>query len=361
MSDLRETALTQVHVEAGAKMVDFAGWSMPVWYEGATAEHHAIRQRAGLFDLGHMGQLIVTGADAAAALDWSLLLEASAMPEGRARYSMICDPSGGIIDDLIVYRLGPQRWMVVANSSNAAAVVQALHERFENHDDAQVVDETTDHGLIAIQGPDAAEILARLVDIDLGALRYYRIDEAAVAGHPVLVARTGYTGEDGFELFVETDAAPELWAMLLEAGGDRVERCGLAARDTLRLEAGMPLYGNELDRAVTPFDVGAGRLVNLERPSFAVEGLRAADGRRPLGLVGLAVTGRRPARDGYAVSHDGEQIGHVTSGALSPTLGTPIAMARVDRGLDVGSTVQVDVRGTPTDATVVELPFYTRP
>lgn len=358
---LRTTALTGLHEELGAKLVDFAGWSMPVWYEGATDEHHAVRQSAGLFDLGHMGELMVTGSGAGAALDHALLLNASAMPVGRARYTMITTDDGGIIDDLIVYRLDPERWMVVANASNAATVSAELRTRNVGFD-ATLNDDTDSWALIAIQGPQAADILQNLVDVDLTTIRYYRVDEAILLDQRALIARTGYTGEDGFELFVPGAMAVELWQSLAAAGGDRVRPCGLASRDTLRLEAGMPLYGNELTLDTTPYDVGSGRLVKADGPAHVgSEALRAASTAPHQYLVGLNVDGRRPARTGYDVAVDGASIGTVTSGTLSPTLERPIAMARVTKELAAGDRVTVDVRGKPVDATVTDLPFYTRP
>jgi aminomethyltransferase len=360
-STLRTTALTELHDSLGAKLVDFAGWSMPVWYDGATDEHLAVRASAGLFDLGHMGELFVSGPEAGAALDWAVLVDASAMPVGRARYSMICNEAGGIIDDLIVYRLADDRWMVVANASNAGVVADELRTRCASFD-AVVDDDTDDWALIALQGPQAADILQGLVDIDLSTIRYYRIDQAELLGQQAMVARTGYTGEDGFELFVPGDIAVDLWQALADAGGDRVRACGLASRDTLRLEAGMPLYGNELSLDTTPFDVGAGRLIKDDAPDHVGRQalVAAADGPHRH-LVGLFVDGRRPARAGYAVTRGGAAIGTVTSGALSPTLERPIAIASVDSALEVGDSVEIDVRGKPVAATVTGLPFYTRP
>ena len=363
MSGLRKTTLTELHGQLGAKLVDFAGWSMPVWYDGATEEHLAVRSSAGLFDLGHMGELFVRGPAAGAALDHALLVHASAMPVGRARYTMICDARGGIIDDLITYRLGADEFLVVANASNATAVFDELVARSAGFD-AVVADETDDWALIAIQGPESAEILQTVVSDDLSAIRYYRIDRLRLLGADTMVARTGYTGEDGFELFVRADAAIDVWEALTSAGGERVRPCGLAARDTLRLEAGMPLYGNELTIDTTPFDVGAARLVAADAVDVpdhvGRQELLAAAERPHQQLIGLLVDGRRPARAGYSVRRDGVDLGVVTSGALSPTLGRPIAMARVGEAVAAGTALHVDVRGTPVAATVVDLPFYQR-
>ena len=360
---LRTTALTELHESLGAKLVDFAGWSMPVWYDGATDEHLAVRASAGLFDLGHMGELFASGPEAGAALDWAVLVDASAMPVGRARYSMICNEAGGIIDDLIVYRLADDRWMVVANASNAGVVADELRTRCASFD-AVVDDDTDDWALIALQGPQAADILQGLVDIDLSTIRYYRIDQADLLGSEAMVARTGYTGEDGFELYVAPAAAPDVWAAATRAGEPHgLVPVGLAARDTLRLEAGMALYGNELDLTTTPFDARAGRMIKFDKPGDFVgrSALEALQGQPHRSLIGLRVDGKRPAREGYGVVAGDAQVGVLTSGTLSPTLGYPIALARIDAGVDPAATeLAVDVRGESTPAQAVDLPFYRR-
>ncbi len=368
----RRTPLAGVHEALGASMTDFAGWLMPLRYHSETAEHNAVRTAAGLFDLSHMGELMVTGDGAAAALDYALVGEASAIRPGRARYTMICAPDGGVIDDLIVYRLADTEYMVVANASNAAAVAGELTERARGHG-ADVTDRTDDYALIAIQGPRSAAILAGLTSTDLDQVRYYASYQAQVAGREALLARTGYTGEDGFELFVAPQDAGPLWQALTEAGGGQgLIPAGLAARDSLRLEAGMPLYGNELTRDVTPFDAGLGRVVKLDKPGDFVGKAalaRRAEAEPQRVLAGLAGQTRRVPRHGYAVLWEGERCGTVTSGAPSPTLGRPIAMAYLTpaaaaaaeaAGPD-GGPLAVDVRGRAEPAVLVPLPFYQRP
>jgi len=353
------------HEALGARLIEFAGWRMPVQYSGILDEHKAVRERVGLFDLSHMGELFVDGPEAGAALAAALVTDPPALALGRAHYSMICAPDGGILDDLIVYRLGEEGFLVVANAGNAAVVSDALAERLDGFD-AVLDDRSLATGLVAIQGPRSREALAPLTDVDLGALRYYAIAEGHVAGIAALVARTGYTGEDGFEVFVDTARTGELWDALLEAtrAYDGVP-VGLGARDTLRLEAGMPLYGNELDRTTTPYDAGLGRVVKLGKAGdfvgrSALERV-ARDGatRR---LVGLVVEGRGIARHGYPV-HAGERAsGVVTSGTQSPTLGVPIAMAYVAPGDgEPGTVVDVEIRDARVPARVVDLPFYRRP
>ena len=328
----KPSPLHAVHEELGASFTDFAGWSMPLRYGSELAEHRAVREAAGLFDLSHMGEIEVTGPQAAAALDYALVGNLSAVKPGRARYTMMVDADGGVLDDLVVYRLAEDRFMVVANASNAPTVAAELLSRSAGFD-AVVDDRSEVIALIAVQGPRSVEILGSITHTDLAALKYYASEPATVAGHEVLLARTGYTGEDGFELYIGGADAPELWRALTEAGAAHgLLAAGLACRDTLRLEAGMPLYGNELGVGLTPFDAGLGRVVKFEKDGDFVG--RAALERRKddevKTLVGLTGTGRRAARHGYPVLDEhGTPVGEVTSGALSPTLGYPIAMAYV--------------------------------
>ena len=364
---MQSTALVDRHRALGARLIEFAGWEMPVQYSGIVEEHRAVRGRAGLFDLSHMGELWIEGPEAGVALSAALVTDPASLKLGRAHYSMICAPDGGVIDDLIVYRPAEQRYLVVANASNAPVVSAELGSRIEGFD-AALDDASLRTSLVAIQGPRARDILAPHTDVDLGALRYYAMAEGRVDGTHAWVARTGYTGEDGFELFVDWDDAGAVWDLLMEAGTPAgLIAVGLGARDTLRLEAGMPLYGNELDRGTTPFDAGLGRVVKLEKPGDFVgrEALAAAlDRGRRKALVGMVVRGRGIARHGYPVRREGQDIacGTVTSGTASPTLGVPIAMAYVPPDMtEPGTMLDVEVRGAPVAAEVVALPFYTRP
>ncbi|MBF8289130.1 MAG: gcvT [Chloroflexi bacterium] len=362
---LHETALVDLHRSLGARLIEFGGWLMPVQYSGILDEHRAVRQRAGLFDLSHMGELFVEGPGAGDALAAALVSDPRKLTIGRAQYSMICADDGGIVDDLIVYRLGVERFLVVANAGNAAVVSDALTERIAGWD-ALLDDRSLATSLVAIQGPAAAAILATLTDVDLRSLRYYAIAEGMVGGVPSLVARTGYTGEDGFEVFTDWGRGPEVWAALASAGSAAgALPCGLGARDTLRLEAGMPLYGNELDRGTNPYEAGLGRVVKLEKPGDFVgrEALERATregiSRR---LVGLTVTGRGIARHGYPVRSHAGGIGVVTSGTQSPTLGRAIAMAYVNPADgEPGTILEVEVRDQGVAAEVVAMPFYRRP
>ena len=329
----RRSPLLPVHQRLGATLTEFAGWQMPLRYESETAEHRAVRTAAGMFDLSHMGEIAVTGAGAGAALDYALVGQPSALAPGRARYTMICAADGGVLDDLIVYRLSDAEFLVVANAANTAVVSRELSGRSAGFE-AGVTDQTADYALIAVQGPNAAAILAPVTDIDLAGVKYYASHDAVVCGRPVLLARTGYTGEDGFEMFCRPEDAEPLWTALTAAGAEHgLIPAGLAARDTLRLEAGMPLYGNELGADMTPFDAGLGRVVKLDKPGDFVgrAALAQRAGQPPRRvLAGLTVRGRRVPRHGYSVLWDAQARGAVTSGAPSPTLGVPIAMAYLD-------------------------------
>jgi len=363
-SAIHETPLARRHEALGARMIEFAGWRMPVQYSSILDEHRAVRERVGLFDLSHMAELVVEGAGAAEGLAGAVVSDPPALKVGRAQYSMICAPDGGVLDDLIIYRLADDRFMVVANAANAQVVSDALAERLDGSR-AVLDDQSLATGLVAVQGPRSVDVVAPLTDVDLTALRYYAIAEGRVAGITAHIARTGYTGEDGFEVFVDTRRTGELWDALLDgvraAGGSPI---GLGARDTLRLEAGMPLYGNELDTTTTPYDAGLGRVVKLGKPGdfvgrAALEAVAEHGPRRR--LVGLVVEGRGIARHGYPVMRDDTRTGVVTSGAPSPTLGVPIAMAYVAPADGEPETMlDIEIRDARVPARVVALPFYRR-
>jgi aminomethyltransferase len=361
---LRRTPLHDVHVELGARMVPFAGYEMPVQYTSIIEEHRTVRSAAGLFDLSHMGELEVRGGGAVAFLGNAIVSDPSTLVDGQAQYSMLCQPDGGIVDDLIVYRLAPDRFMVVCNASNRDAVVDHL-AGLPAGDDVRVEDRSDEIALIAPQGPAAASVLAGLTDVDLDGLENYHAAEGLVDGVPCIVARTGYTGEDGFELFCDADSARAVWDAVMAAGEARGLRpCGLGARDTLRLEAGMPLYGNELDRNTNPFEANLGRVVKLEKGDFvgrdALEAVKDAGPARK--LIGLQMVDNAIPRSGYEVRAGGRRTGRVTSGTLSPTLGTKIAMARVSADTaGLGNAFEVVVRDRPYRAEQVKLPFYRRP
>ena len=372
MSDPRYTPLRERHEALGASFTDFGGWQMPVRYTSDLAEHHAVRQSAGIFDISHMAEFTVRGSDAAGFLDYAVAGRLSALAIGKAKYSLLLAESGGIIDDVIVYRLQDDDFLIISNAGNREAVAAALSTRTEGFDVA-VQDVSDDYALIAVQGPHAEAILASTdaiadVSIPLAEQKYYAWASASYEGAPLLLARTGYTGEDGFELLVPADRAARLWDALLVAGeAHGLVPAGLAARDTLRLEAGMPLYGHELSLDTRPAQAGLGRVVVIAKERFVgKDALSAAEATSDAAdapvLVGLVADGKRAGRAGYAVVDEaGEPLGEITSGALSPTLGHPIAMAYVHpSSAEEGTAVFLDVRGTRIPATVTALPFYRR-
>jgi aminomethyltransferase len=380
------TALYEEHKKLGASFTDFGGWQMPLKYSSELAEHHAVRKAAGIFDLSHMGEVWVTGPDAAAFLDYALVGKISAMAVGKAKYSLICNEDGGIIDDLITYRRpaasdGTDRFLVVPNAGNAKTVAAELAHRAgsgkEGGFDVVVDDVSAETSLIAVQGPKAEELLLRLVPAAqhslVTELKYYAAVEVPFlvggAGQELLLARTGYTGEDGFEIFVNNDDAAALWqAIVAIADEGELMPAGLASRDSLRLEAGMPLYGNELSLEGDPFAAGLGPVVALSKEGDFVgkaalaakkeAGAGSTTGRKLVGLKGL---GRRAGRGHYPVLKDGAVVGEVTSGQPSPTLGYPVAMAYVDVAhTEPGTALDIDLRGKAEPFEVVALPFYKR-
>lgn len=369
---LKRTPLHGVHVAAGARMVPFGGWEMPVQYPtGVLAEHHAVRQRAGLFDIGHMGQLSFEGPDALEFLQWVTTHDASRLAVGAAQYSLLCNYDGGVLDDIIVYRLGAERYLMVVNAANTDADQAWLEGQLArpgrgvDPDRVQMERLSPQRTLLALQGPRATAVLQRLTADPVADLANYHILDGKVAGIPTLIARTGYTGERGYELSLDGAQAARLWGAILEAGRDEgVVPAGLGARDTLRLEAGMALYSHELTAETNPLEAGLERVVRFQKGDFVgAAALHAVEssgpGRR---LVGLELVDRGVLRAGYPILSAGQPVGALTSGGPSPTLGTSIGMGYVPvaQGAE-GTELQVDVRGRPLTARVVPLPFYRRP
>ena len=374
---LKRTPLYDLHVQAGARMVPFGGWSMPVQYPtGVLTEHHAVRQRAGLFDIGHMGQIAFEGPDALEFLQWVTTHDVSRLSVGAAQYSLLCNYDGGVLDDIIVYRLAESRYLMVVNAANADADQAWLEGQLTrpgrgvNPDRVLAQRLSPPRTLLALQGPRATAVLRRLTAEPVGDLTNYHALEGTVDGVPALIARTGYTGERGYEIAFDGAQAVQLWTALLAAGKEEgLIPCGLGARDTLRLEAGMALYSHELTQETTPFEAGLGRVVRFEKGDFvgaaalqeagAAAGTPRETGRR---LVGLELTDRGVVRAGYPILAGGKPVGALTSGGPSPTLGTSIGMGYVPAALaEPGTEVQVDVRGRPLAARIVPLPFYRRP
>ena len=354
--DLRRTPLYEEHKSLGARLVDFAGWEMPVQYEGIKAEHIAVRNHAGLFDVSHMGEVVFRGPDAEEAVQRLVTRDVTRQETGQAGYAAVCYEDGGTVDDVIVYRR-PDDFLVVVNASNREKDLDHFREN-TRHLDVEVADESDDWALLAVQGPEAAGILRGFTDADLSNLKPFRFVEGEIGGAKTIISRTGYTGEDGFELYLSPDDAPHVWRELLEAGATPA---GLGARDTLRLEAGMCLYGNELDPETTPLEAGIDFAVHLDKEQEFIgqEALRR-EKEEGLGkkLVGFEVEGRGIARHDYPVRAGEENVGRVTSGTLSPTLGKAIGLALVSP--EVEDRFEVVIRDRPVEAHAVQLPFYKR-
>ena len=355
---LRRTPLYETHVSSGARIVPFAGWEMPVQYTSILAEARAVRSASGLFDVSHMGRLQISGLDAAALLDRVLSTPGSKLRPFRARYVLICNEDGGIIDDAIVYRLGSQRFLLVPNAGNAATVEDWVRHWKRSEEEAEVRPLTEDLAMIALQGPEAQLLLSRLTDIHLPSLRVFRAVETDIAGAPGVVARTGYTGEDGFELMVPAEGAPRLWKALVDAGA---APCGLGARDVLRLEAGLPLHGNDIDADANPFEAGLDRFVDFDREGYVAREALARIQEHGPGrmLIGFEMVGRGIPRPGFALLSGSERVGSVTSGSYSPTFDRAIGMGYVRQGYwEPGTRLNVEVRGRRVEAEVAQLPFY---
>ena len=353
------TPLFDTHVRAGARMVEFAGWEMPVQYEGVLAEHEAVRTRVGLFDVSHMGEVIFRGPKALAALNRAFTNDLSKVADGQAQYGCLCRETGGIVDDVVVYRRSAEDLLVCVNAANRKKDFDWL---LAHAGGAEVTNESDEWAQLALQGPLAAQLLQRLTNVNLTVLRTYRFAGGEVAGIPCLVARTGYTGEDGFELFCPPAQAERLWGELMEAGRhERIAPCGLGARDSLRLEMAYRLYGSDMDDSTTPLEAGLAWVVKLEKGEFV--GREALVRQREQGLsrklVGFVLTDAGIARHGYPVLQDGRRVGEVTSGTRSPSLGASVGLAYVPPALAAeGSTFAVEIRGKPTAAKVVKTPFY---
>ena len=351
----RHTPLYERHRALGGRMVDFAGWEMPQQYTSVREEHLAVREAAGLFDVSHMGRIRVTGDAATDSLNRMVTNDLGRVGEGSAQYNLICDEAGGILDDLILYR-GGGGWTVVYNAGNREKDERWFARQLSGCELQPLSDAV---GLLALQGPKAVDVLRPLAAGDVAALPYFGFTTTSVAGvEPVAVARTGYTGEDGFELFVDSDRIGQVWDALLEAGA---RPCGLAARDVCRLEAGLRLYGNDMDEQTNPYQAGLGWTVKLEKGDFigreALARVRA-DGPDRV-IVGLRCSDRTIPRHDAEVRLDGRRVGRVTSGTYSFFLNQGIAMASVEAGATpVGTTVEVEGRGGPGQAEVVKLPFY---
>ncbi len=360
---LARTALFALAIELKARMTGFSGWEMPVQFSGIGQEHQAVRTAAGMFDISHMGKFALKGRDVLGQIQSLVPSDLSRLQSGQAQYTVLLNPQGGIIDDLIFYNQGldadgDQRWMIIVN---AATTLKDKTWMLEHLDRPQISfeDQSLSKALIAVQGPDAVRHLQALVEADLTPIKAFGHLEAKVLGQPAFLARTGYTGEDGFEVMLDPEVAIGLWRSLLASG---VTPCGLGARDTLRLEAAMALYGQDIDDTTSPLEAGLGWIVHLDTKGDFI-GRSALEQQKKLGvtrrLVGLQMQGRNIARHDYPVLHEGQAVGRVTSGTLAPTVGSAIALAYVPIALaQVGQSLDVEIRGKPYPAIVVKRPFY---
>lgn len=358
---MKRTPLYEAHKAAGARFVEFGGWEMPVQYTGVIDEHHAVRQRAGIFDVSHMGEIELRGPQAFAAVQELTINDVGRLADGQAQYSLLCRPDGGTVDDILVFRLASDRYLLCVNASNIAKDFDWIREHSGG---AEVIDRSDEFGLLAVQGPRATQIVASLGDAALANLKPFQFAEVPLAGRPVLASRTGYTGEDGWELYCQAGDAEHLWHAVLEAGrGHQLQPAGLGARDTLRLERALPLYGHELDDRTTPLEAKLSWVVRFDKPSFL--GRDALLRQREQGvtrrLIGLEMIDRGIARQDYAIYCDGEPVGAVTSGTMSPTLGKAIALGYVAAHCATGErALEVEIRGRRLAAKAVALPFYKR-
>jgi len=356
----RKTPLYECHVASGGKMVPFAGYLLPIQYPtGIIAEHKAVRTKAGLFDVSHMGEVLYTGKDALSNLNFLLTNDFTNMADGQVRYSVMCNDQGGVVDDLIVYKYNSDKYMVVVNASNREKDVAWMQAHLFG--DASLEDISDRVAQVALQGPLAHEILARVADEACIPPKYYSfVPEGLVGGVRCIISQTGYTGESGYEIYMDNGDAVKVWNLLLDAGRDLgLIPCGLGARDTLRLEAAMPLYGHEMDDTIDPLETGLGFGVKMNKANFVGKQAIEAKGALTRKRVGLKLIGRGIAREHTPVYADGREIGHVTSGTFCPFIGYAAAMALLDIGFtEIGTKVEVTAHGSRVEAEVVPLPFY---
>lgn len=363
MTELKRTPLFPVYAEYGGKTINFGGWELPVQFSGILEEHEAVRTRAGLFDVSHMGEIEVGGPDALSNIQYWITNDASKMEVGQALYSPMCNPDGGCVDDLLVYRLGTDRYLLVVNAANTGKDYEWMKRHASGN--VQVANVSEQTAQLALQGPLAEKILQKLTDFDLSGLQYFRFAQnVGVAGVKCLVSRTGYTGEDGFEIYAGAKHAVRLWREILNAGKeDGVVPVGLGARDTLRFEAGLPLYGQEIGPSISPIEAGLGRFVKIDKRDFiGRDALAKEKGEGPKRrLVGIEMIGRGIPRTGYEVQAAGRKIGEITTGTMGPTVKKNIGLALIEAGFAItGRELDVIIRNKPVRGVIVKIPFYKR-
>jgi len=359
-SNLKQTPFHKFHIENGAKMVPFAGYEMPIQYTGMTGEHLAVRENVGLFDISHMGEFELSGPDSLALIQRITVNDASILKDGEIQYSCMCYENGGIIDDLLIYRLSENRYMLVVNASN----LQKDFDWIRNHLDGDVAleNQSDKFGLLALQGPNAVKVIQKTSGFDFSQMEYYTNAVVNIAGHDILLSRTGYTGEDGFEVYIPNEMADEIWMAFVDAGKEfDMQLIGLGARDSLRLEMKMSLYGNDIDQNTSPIEASLGWIVNFDKGDFIARDilLNQKQEKPKERLICLELEGRLFPRHGYKLFHEGEEVGRVTSGIFSPTLQKPIAMAYLKRSLTkIGRTVEMQIRDKFYTSKVIKPPFY---
>lgn len=360
--NLKKTPLNQDHYDLGATMVDFGGWDMPVQYTGILDEHKAVREKCGLFDVSHMGEIWINGKDSTAFINYLVSSDISPMVSGQIKYGVLMMPTGKAVDDLLVYKYTDTKYLLVVNASNTDKDHKWILEQKESFD-VEIDNQSANLGEIAIQGPLAVSILQKLTETNLDGIKYYYYQEGKVDGIDAIISRTGYTGEDGFEVYVASDKTSQVWNAILKAGGENIIPCGLGARDTLRFEAKMPLYGHELSDKISPLETGLGKFVELDTKGDFIgkEALakEKAEGRKRK-IVGIEMVGRGVARDHFPLKKDGVLVGEITSGSYAPTLGKNLGLAIVPVELKIDDIVTVEIRGKDIEAKIVKTPFYKR-
>jgi aminomethyltransferase len=363
-ADLHTTPLTPIHRNLNARMIPFAGWEMPLEYSGIADEHMAVRTRAGVFDVSHMGEIEIAGSEAVEAVQYVTSNDAGRLSVGEAQYSTLLTPEGTCVDDLLVYRMAPKHFMLVVNAANTAKDVAWIRDRAATRGEVAVVDSSSRHALLAVQGPLARDVLQPLTGVDLGGLKRQQFAHGEVASALATVSRTGYTGEDGYEVFLPPKAAPSVWRALFESGRSAgIVPCGLGARDTLRLEAGLRLCGQDMDETTTVLEAGLGWTVGWSKNQFVGRErlLEQKAGGVTRRLVGFELLDPGIARPGHSVMSEGVVVGKVTSGTRTPFLQKPIGLAYVPiERAAVSSEIEINIRGREVRARIVRLPFYAR-
>ncbi|MGB2693154.1 MAG: glycine cleavage system aminomethyltransferase GcvT [Thermodesulfobacteriota bacterium] len=358
---MKITSLNSIHKELGAKMVEFAGWQMPVQYEGIRQEHLAVRKSAGLFDVSHMGEIEVRGKDAIKFCQWVTTNDVNKVADFQAQYTLLCNNSGGVVDDVIIYKFSDEHFLFCVNASNSDKDFAWIKKEEDNFD-VEVSDKSPEYSQIAIQGPDSKTILSKSIEQSLDNIKKFRFEVVNWKGYKMIVARTGYTGEEGFEIFLPWDGAPALWNSLMESGSEfEIKLCGLAARDTLRIEMGYSLYGHEIDEDINPLEAGLERYIKLDGDDFIgkTELLQSLDAGLKNKLIGFELLERGIPREGYNIFKNGTLLGNVTSGTLSPSLEKPIGLGYLNIKED-DDRIQIQIRDTFRDAKIVNIPFYNK-